>query len=285
MKKQLGIVGHGHIGTAIGNVLIKHDWSIAYYDLEPKLRTVASLAELAKQSEIIIIAAPSRANREIAEALAPAMKGKLLVSVAKGVEPGFITVDKILEDVSHGTFDTGLLYGPMLAAEIKEKKPASIMLATQSKRWAKTFDDVEQLSFVYTNDVHSVALCGVFKNIFAIAFGINDGLGLGVNSKAALAVQIIDEFQRLLEAFGGDPHTALSLVGMGDLLATGWGQTSFNYNMGKQFALDREKAEPKGEGVLALHELPFKLSLEDFPIVAGLHAMLFDDAPLQPLGH
>lgn len=281
--RKLGIVGHGHIGTALGNVFAKHGWDVQYYDIEPKLRTVDSLSQLAERSQIVMIAAPSRTNRAIATELAPKLKGKLLVSVAKGVEPGFITVDQVLAEVSDGAFDTGLLYGPMLAAEISNKQPASIMLATTSSKWAHTFDDIEQIKIVHTADVRSVALCGVLKNIYAIAFGVNDGLGLGINSKAALAVQIIDEFQRLLDTLGGDPHAALSLVGMGDLLATGWGQTSFNYNMGKSIAEQPASTEPKGEGVLALEELPSKVDLSDYPVAQGLHGIIFEHTQAAPV--
>lgn len=278
--KTIGIVGHGHIGSALGNVFKKHGWQIDYFDIVPELQTVHSLGELAQKCQIVIIAAPSRVNRKVAQQLAPKLEGKLLVSVAKGVEPGFVTVDQILAEVSQGKFDTGLLYGPMLAAEITDKKPASIMLATESERWAHTFDKIEQIKIVHTEDVRSVALCGVLKNIFAIAFGINDGLNLGVNSKAALAVEIIDEFQRLLEALGGNPRAALSLVGMGDLLATGWGQTSFNYNVGRELAQHPDTAEPKGEGVLALEELPSKVELENYKVAAGLYKIIFKQARL-----
>lgn len=285
MEKVLGIVGHGQIGTALGNVCAKHDWRVEYFDSSPELCTVGSLEELATTSQIVIIAAPSRTNRAIAEALAPHMSGKLLVSVAKGVEPGFVTVDQILADVSQGSFDTGLLYGPMLAAEIHDKKPAAIMLATTSNRWASTFADIEQIKIVHTDDVRSVALCGVLKNIFAIAFGINDGLDLGYNSKAALAVEIVQEFRSLLEALGGDPDAALSLVGMGDLLATGWSKISFNYSIGKEFALHPSTTKPRGEGVLALQELPAQIDLGEYPIVSALYDIIFNQAELRPLGH
>ena len=282
-NKQLGIVGHGHIGTALGNVMAKHGWQVNYYYVLPELSSTDSLAELAQNSQVVIIAAPSRANRSIAKQLAPQLNGKLLVSVAKGVEEGFVTVDQILTQVSQGHFDTGLLYGPMLASEISNKQPASIMLATNSNKWTHTFDDIEQIKIFHTPDVHSVAVCGVLKNIFAIAFGINDGLGLGINSKAALAVEIIDEFQRLLSELGGDPRAALSLVGMGDLLATGWGKTSFNYNMGRSLAEKPGQVEPKGEGVLALKELPAKVELKNYKVLSRLFDIVFANGKLGPL--
>jgi glycerol-3-phosphate dehydrogenase (NAD(P)+) len=278
MKRNLGIVGHGRIGSALGQVFTDNGWHIDYFDPDPNKRTVESLKELAQKSKFIIIAAPSYANRSIAADLLPYVRGKLIATVAKGVEPGFITMHEVLDEVGENQFEHAILYGPMLAAEIAEQKPGTIMVATNNPAWSADFNGSSQIKFIYNDDPYSVALCGVLKNIYAIALGLNDGLELGNNSKGALTVRIIDEFERLLNELGGDSSLVLSVVGIGDLLATGWSDKSFNYTMGKNFASDAVHSEAKGEGALALKEIKAKINLHDYPIIETLYKIMYKHA-------
>lgn len=278
MAKRLGIVGNGHIGGALGDVFATNGWSLNYFDTRADASTVKSLAELGETCDVLIIAAPSWTNRKIAEELKPHIKDKLIVTVAKGVEPGFITMEEVFKDVADGHFDHGVLHGPMLASEIADQKPAAVLIATASHRWADSFNGTSQLRIVYNDDPYSIALCGVLKNIFAISLGINDGLHLGNNAKGALAVSIMGEFQRLLADLGGDPEQALSLAGLGDLLATGWSDLSFNHRIGKMIASDPAATEPKGEGVTALKEIKAKVDLKNYPVLASTYAVVFESA-------
>lgn len=285
MAKHLGIVGNGRIGAALGEALATDGWTVNYFDTRQEVSSVKSLAELASSSDVIIIAAPSWTNRAIAQELKPHAKGKLIVTVAKGVEPGFLTMEDVLSQVSQGQFDHGVLYGPMLASEIIVKKPATILLATASKKWAGNFTNTSHLKIIYNDDPVSIALCGVLKNIFAISLGVSDGLKLGYNAKGALAVSIMNEFQRLLADLGGDPEQALSLAGLGDLLATGWSDLSFNHRMGKMIAVNPKSQEPKGEGAVALKEIKSKVDLKDYPVLGATYAIVFESAnPLSITG-
>jgi glycerol-3-phosphate dehydrogenase (NAD(P)+) len=278
LAKRLGIVGNGRIGSALGTVLAANGWKVNYFDTRKEVSTVKNLAELGAGSDVIILAAPSWTNRKVAEELKPHISGKLLVTVAKGVEPGFLTMEEVLQEVAQGHFDHGVIYGPMLAGEIAEEKPAAVLLATAAHKWAADFQNTARLRIVYNDDPYSIALCGVLKNIFAITLGINDGLKLGYNAKGALAVNIIDEFQRLLADLGGNPEEALSLAGLGDLLATGWSDLSFNHRMGKMLATEPAATEPKGEGVISLKEIKTKVELSNYPVLQATYRIVFDSA-------
>ncbi len=286
MAKRLGIVGNGRIGAALGGALSRDNWRVKYFDARKEVSGVKSLDELGKTSDVIIIAAPSWTNRDIATELKPHAKDKLIVTVAKGVEPGFLTMEDMLTEVSGGHFDHGVLYGPMLASEIANQKPATILLATASSKWSNSFSGNSKLKIIYSDDPTSIALCGVLKNIFAISLGINDGLELGHNSKGALAVSIIDEFQRLLSDLGGDPKQANSLAGLGDLLATGWSNLSFNHRMGTLLVKDPGNHPPKGEGVAALKEIKAKVDFTDYPVLGATYRIVFESAkPISITGH
>jgi glycerol-3-phosphate dehydrogenase (NAD(P)+) len=275
---RLGIVGNGRIGGALGDVFAANGWAINYFDTRTEMSTVKSLAELGQKSDAVIIAAPSWTNRKIVEELKPHIKDKLVVTVAKGVEPGFVTMEEMFQEVAQGHFDHGVIHGPMLAGEIAQKKPAAVLLATTAHRWADRFSDTSQVRIVYSDDPYSIALCGVLKNIFAITLGVNDGLQLGDNSKGALAVSIINEFQRVLADLGGDPEQALSLAGLGDFLATGWSDLSFNHRMGKMLVIDPKSTEPKGEGVGALQEIKAKIDFDNYPILGVTYRIVFEAA-------
>jgi len=286
LAKRLGIVGNGKIGSALGGALAKGDWRVKYFDARQAVSSVKSLAQLGEASDVIIIAAPSWTNRDIATELKPHAKDKLILTVAKGVEPGFLTMEDMLKEVSGGHFDHGVLYGPMLAGEISNNKPTTILLATTASKWANSFAGNSSLRIIYNDDPHSIALCGVLKNIFAISLGINDGLELGHNSKGALAVVIIEEFQRLLSDMGGDPKQANSLAGLGDLLATGWSDLSFNHRMGKLLAKHPEGHALKGEGVAALKEIRSKVNFTNYPVLGATYAIVFESAkPISIIGN
>ncbi|MEK7599856.1 MAG: hypothetical protein AAB462_02385 [Patescibacteria group bacterium] len=282
MSKRLGVVGNGNIGAALGQVFVDDGWRVEYFDTVESKRTVATLGELAQKSDVLIIAAPSWANRQIAEDMLPEAEGKLVTSVAKGVEAGFITMDKVLADVSKGRFDYGVIHGPMLASEITKGLPAAMTLATTGQQWTNGFGKNSQLRVEYCDDPYSIALCGVLKNIYAVALGVNDGLGLGHNAKGALAVNILEEFSQLLSDLGADPKQAYSLSGIGDLLATGWSDLSFNHRIGRLIAKD-PSTEPRGEGITSLKEIGSKIKLSDYPIVYALHKIVFEGAQPQIL--
>jgi glycerol-3-phosphate dehydrogenase (NAD(P)+) len=82
--------------------------------------------------------------------------------------------------------------------------------------------------------VTSIELGGALKNVFALAAGISDGLGLGDNSKAALVTRALAELVRLGVAMGGNTHAFYGLSGAGDLIVTCYSERSRNHTVGKR---------------------------------------------------
>src|SRR5206468_3988286 len=71
-----------------------------------------------------------------------------------------------------------------------------------------------------TRDMIGVQLCGAVKNVLAIATGINDGLQLGANARAALVTRGLAEMSRLGIAMHAQRETFMGLAGLGDLVLT-----------------------------------------------------------------
>jgi glycerol-3-phosphate dehydrogenase (NAD(P)+) len=88
---------------------------------------------------------------------------------------------------------------------------------------------------IYTSqEVTSIELGGALKNVFAVAAGISDGLGLGDNSKAALVTRSLAELVRLGVAMGGTTQAFYGLSGAGDLIVTCYSERSRNHTVGKR---------------------------------------------------
>jgi glycerol-3-phosphate dehydrogenase (NAD(P)+) len=81
--------------------------------------------------------------------------------------------------------------------------------------------------------VVSIELGGALKNVFAVAAGISDGLGLGDNAKAALVTRSLAELVRFGVAMGGTANAFYGLSGAGDLMLTCYSERSRNYSIGK----------------------------------------------------
>jgi len=278
---KVGIVGGGAIGSAIGQTMHEVGVSVVYWDIDPSKATIGSLPELLEYAPVIFLAIPSKADRAVLGTIADHLTGSarpLVISVSKGVEPGFVTIDKVLAEGSKDKFDYGLLYGPMLAKEISEGKHGHGVLATNTDRWHGLFaiPDI-RLRTTYSTDLHSVALSGPLKNIYSLGLGLSDGLSLGFNTKGMLTLEAANEMKRLVAELGGDPVVVEGLAGLADLVATGWSGSSFNYQAAYGLAAGKHTHEgTKGEGVGALREISSVVDISSYPLLHVLHQIFIE---------
>lgn len=275
MDINIGIIGAGAIGQALAKSF-KSETKILFWDLDKSKCTVSSLEDLVEKSQIIFLAVPSWAVKPTVEKIKVG-KNKAVVCVAKGVEVGFVSMAEVLQKASKGSYEPGILYGPMLASELEDNKPTAAVLAIKNKTM---FDNIRSLStdnftLQYSNDPYSVSLCGALKNIYAIALGINDGLGLGSNAKGVLTTRIIYEMQAVLRDLKADPSVTLGLAGIGDLLATGFSELSFNHRIGMSIANNEPIKKNSSEGVNALVEIGGAVDLKKFELLSKLHNIVY----------
>jgi glycerol-3-phosphate dehydrogenase (NAD(P)+) len=83
--------------------------------------------------------------------------------------------------------------------------------------------------------------------VLAIATGIADALGLGMNARAALITRGLAEITRLGVALGARPETFTGLTGVGDLILTCTGDLSRNRRIGLTLGQGRPLAEALAE--------------------------------------
>ena len=129
----------------------------------------------------------------------------------------------------------GALSGPSFAQEVARNQPTALVAASPHA----TVRDALVKAFhggalrVYANeDMVGVEVGGAVKNVLAIATGLCDGLGLGLNARAALITRGLAEMTRLGVALGAKPETFMGLSGLGDLVLTATGDLSRNRQVG-----------------------------------------------------
>jgi len=144
--------------------------------------------------------------------------------------------------------------GPSFAQEVMDKCPTSVVAASKTSDAAANVQSIFTSNYFRvstTDDITAVEVAGALKNVLAIAAGICEGLGLGVNAMSALVTQGTAEIRWLATAMGGRPETLSGLSGMGDILLTAFGSASRNRTLGVRLGKGEtvEQILANGEGV------------------------------------
>lgn len=189
--------------------------------------------------DFVLLVTPSKAIREVAARLSIIGLGEntALISCTKGVERGSgRRMSEILAEFFPEN-PIGVLSGPSHAEEVARHMPTAVVLGCEDTALAERLQTTFCSSTfrAYTNDdVAGIEFGGALKNIFAIAAGVGDGLGLGDNSKAALVTRALAELVRLGCALGGRRETFQGLSGIGDLMVTCFSRHSRNRLVGER---------------------------------------------------
>jgi glycerol-3-phosphate dehydrogenase (NAD(P)+) len=188
-----------------------------------------------------------------------------------------------------------VLSGPNLAVEVVRNLPTATVIGCRDPECAASLQTLLGSSRfrIYTNDsISSVELGGALKNVFAIAAGASDGLGLGDNTKAALVTRSLAEMIRLGTAMGGSFKTFYGLSGAGDLIATCFSKHSRNRRVGEHLGRGETLQEITSslqmvaEGIpttKSAYECARRLNV-DTPIVDQVYSLLYEGkAPIQAM--
>ena len=243
--------------------------------------------------DMLILATPTQFMRNALNDLKSTLDGDkpILVNVSKGIEVSSLKrISEIAEEILGTKLPYSILAGPSHAEEVMKNIPTAVVAAATDKDVAKTvqkaFSNEEYFRVYTSDDVIGVELGGAFKNIFAIAAGIIDGMNFGDNSKAALMTRGNVEMARFGSALGGKYETFNGLSGIGDLIVTCTSQHSRNRfvgeRLGKGRTLDQIKEEmgySVAEGVkttLSAKKLLDQYQVEA-PIIEEIYAVLYED--------
>lgn len=196
------------------------------------------------EAEVCILACPSKFLRSVCRTVRGQLEGanslKLFVTICKGLEEGTNDIPSTILQQELPGYAHGVLSGPTFASQVAEGQPSAIVLATDAAEdtMLKLQEAIsgENLRVYTSDDMVGVELGGCLKNVYAIAAGMCDGLGLRDNSKAALLTRALHELVRVGVRLGGRQETFYGLTGFGDLVLTCNGQESRNRTFGELFA-------------------------------------------------
>ncbi|PKO89098.1 MAG: glycerol-3-phosphate dehydrogenase [Betaproteobacteria bacterium HGW-Betaproteobacteria-12] len=256
------------------------------YRLPDTVAVTTDFAAAVAGAELLIIATPIAGLRPTAEKLRGLSTKLPLLWVCKGFEAGSGKLPhQVVGEVLGQEAVFGALSGPSFAEEVAAGQPTAIALAANNPAFAR--EAARQLHAarlrIYANDdLVGVEVGGAVKNVLAIATGTCDGLGLGLNSRAALMTRGLAEIARLGVALGAQRETFMGLAGMGDLILTCTGDLSRNRRVG--LALAENKSLPQileelghvAEGVYTAREVD-RLAADlavDMPICSAVASVL-----------
>ena len=207
-------------------------------DLPAQIGIEADFGIALASAELVLVATPTAALREMLVRLAPLRKP--VVWLCKGFESQKAELPhQIAAEVLPPGSACGALSGPSFALEVARGLPAALTLASADARFCEaTARELNgpRLRVYFSTDIVGVEIGGAVKNVMAIATGIADGLGLGANARAALITRGLAEITRLGVKLGGRPETFTGLTGAGDLILTCTGDLSRNRQVGLALA-------------------------------------------------
>jgi len=311
--EKVTVFGAGSWGTALSYVLAQngHDlllWThreeqaeeinnhtnqryLKGIQLPDSIKATADLDKAVAHADIIVLAVPTKAIREVCRDIrARLTKKTLFVHVSKGIEPDSLKrISEMIREETPAEFidEVVILSGPSHAEEVVLEHPTTVTAACANTQAANRIQDLFMNSYfrVYTNtDVIGVEIGGALKNIIALAVGITDGLGYGDNAKAAIMTRGLAEIARLGVKMGATPLTFSGLSGVGDLIVTCTSVHSRNWRAGNMLGKGKnvdEVLEEMGmvvEGIRttkAAHQLAEKYQVP-MPITQALYMVLFE---------
>ena len=248
---------------------------------------LAHVAEAPGATPLLIAACPVAGLRPLLEQLKPYAIPNV-VWLCKGFEYGTgLLPHQVVREVLGTGVAGAALSGPSFAQEVARGLPCALTVASDSAALSERVVALVHggnLRVYSSADMIGVEVGGAVKNVLAIATGAADGLGLGLNARAALITRGLAEITRLGTALGANPATFMGLTGMGDLILTCTGDLSRNRRVGLELArgkkLDAIVAElgHVAEGVpcaRAVRELAARLGV-DMPITNAVAGVLFD---------
>ncbi|HEY3025831.1 MAG TPA: NAD(P)H-dependent glycerol-3-phosphate dehydrogenase [Pyrinomonadaceae bacterium] len=312
--KRIGIIGGGSWGTALGivagraghevrlwsrnaevveSINLRHENKIylASHQVPENVIATGELAEALHAAELVVLASPSHATRQLLSRMLPDLKpGMIFVSASKGIEneTGKRISEVVAEEIgSRFSPHFVCLSGPSFAKEVAAGHPTAIVAASVNENDSSVVQ--RELSFanlrIYRSpDVVGTEFGGSVKNVMAIAAGMVVGLGFGSNSVAALITRGLAEVARFATTQGARMETLMGLAGLGDLVLTCTGSLSRNRFVGLELGRGRALAEiladmrEVAEGVRttrAVKQLSDRLGIE-MPVTNEVNSVLYE---------
>ena len=271
--EKVGVIGAGALGTALAQTISQNvnevylhlrreelkdsinstRYNTEYYpnvELKDNIIATCDLNDLSDCS-IIFLAVPSSAFRSVLKELKEILNDSILVTTAKGIEyPSLKTMGKLIEEYFDDSFVA--LSGPNFASEIMLNLPTVSNIASKNRENSERVKSVlstPQLKIKIIDDVIGLEMCGILKNINAIANGICEGMDINENARYGVLTKGFEELTDIIAKIGGEESTSREYCGFGDLVLTSTSLESRNHTLGMLYG-QRIIVDEKASGIV-----------------------------------
>ena len=310
---RIGVVGAGAWGTALAWAAAQAGRSVTLWAREPDVirqirvtgengvflpgvrlpRSIISTGEIAEAAtaDALLVVVPAQHLRASLNSIKPHVAaGTPLALCAKGIEraTGKLLTEILREEIPD--CEAAILSGPSFAKDVARGLPTAVTIAARMEIALSLQASLGHATFrpYASDDITGVALGGAAKNVYAIACGMVDGMGLGESARAALLARSFAELTRLGQALGARPETLMGLSGLGDLVLTATSVSSRNFSFGRALGQGSTLAEldrpghALAEGVDTAPALVKRAKAQgiELPIAEAMAAVLDGSLPL-----
>lgn len=307
---KAGVIGAGAWGTALAQLLAADGAPVRLWALEdevvrainatrenplylpniPLSNSIEATSDMGALADcaMLLVVSPAQHLRSVVAA-APA--GVPLVLCSKGIEAGTGLLMSEVAAQAQPASPIAVLSGPTFAHEVAKGLPTAVTLAcADADLGARLAARIARPTFrpYLSDDVIGAEIGGAVKNVLAIACGVSEGAGLGLNARASLISRGFAEMTRFGLARGARAETLAGLSGLGDLVLTCSSTNSRNFSLGKGLGEGQSAAmlmtnrRTVAEGAFTAPVLreAARTAGVDMPVVEAVCALLADEAPL-----
>lgn len=307
---KAGVIGGGAWGTALAQTLAAEGQHVRLWALEPEVveavnsdrqnplylpgiplsASIEATGDMAAMADcdMLLIVTPAQHLRTI---VAQAVAGTPLILCAKGIEAGTCLLMSEVAEQVHPASPIAVLSGPTFAHEVAKGLPTAVTLAcADADLGARIAARIARPAFrpYLSDDVVGAEIGGAVKNVLAIACGVADGAGLGLNARASLISRGFAEMTRFGLARGARAETLAGLSGLGDLVLTCSSTDSRNFSLGRGLGqggapadlLANRRTVAEGAFTAPVLRQAARAVNAEMPVVEAVCALLEDAAPL-----
>ena len=277
---------------------------------------VEELAEALRGADVIGLGVSSAGVAWAAERLREHPIGERpILMITKGLELGGgelrILPDVLAEKLGGGVAPVAVA-GPCIAGELARRVESCVLFTGRDAETARALASLARTEYyhVFTSeDAVGVEVCAALKNAYAMGIGFAAGLHERAggspgsvamhNHEAGVFAQSVLEMQRVVALAGGNPASASSLAGVGDLDVTCSGGRTGRFGRWLGLGVGSSEAIARMEGAtlecleilqvmraaLSAYEARGKLGARELPLLRHLMNVALDDEPVRvPFG-
>lgn len=254
---KIKIIGDGAWGKALYSVLTHNSKDVQ----------ILGRGDKAQDLEVVVLSVPTQSIREALSDITFSGKTKILVNTSKGIEKStHLLPSQIIHEVLGQDIEYYTLIGPSFAQEVVEKMPTLVNLGykimNSNNEYMKELFQTDFFRVRLTTGVDVLELSAAFKNIYAIACGLADGLGYGTNTRVNLIVLAMEEISILFHNLSLKIDSELTAGTIGDLILTSNSSESRNFTFGSYLvkhpvSTSLEKVSSTVEGYHSLSSLNY----------------------------